>query len=833
MTTTFFALPAMGSSKTWAWTDLSASLPYRDGQITIVSERNGSFLSSDSQHLMLTTGTVTKNLTTTARANDLQTISSISSDEMTWFVVGRNSNGQLLALITDGSTWTNITTKFPANLSEIRASGKNGVWYLITKRQTNNETITELWYLNGTNSQPTPFFLPNNNQLELRDAGCVRNANNHVTCHGQTKFINVNGAWFLIGGRSEIRDNANNVIQTPATTLYRVNGTAFSQTTILPNDRFISGIWSSPTQTLIATSELGNTPNIISNLYAFNGNSVKNINNVLASANVYGVDAREIKAAYNGLSWMIVLGKNIYRFDGNTLINEGKTRDVFHAIAASNNNSFLLGGAVSTIESNFASNPLTTKLTMVKETKTVTTVTSTPTTSTTVSTPIQPWTGKTFITDSGNGIRSTAWLNGTSLTQTNSVKYSVAAEDTDGIGTIDLWVNGFHVSTCNMNKAKGVQVCEYNIIGADIKPDTMVFVNAKITDGSGRFTWTSGLQIKREPNPVTVTVTNPTTSTSATVTTTAPIINGPQNYVRSALNPNTSKVTRGTKLQYQTFALNNTIGVLRMDVYGAGQLIRSCSFGGAVSEVSCSIDIDTSSWTPTQSNTYMVRMITSTGQEYWGETRTVTVASTITTAQTSPISGFTQWTWMTPSVNELIGDQTTKYGVGTWSPNGVQKIEMIVDGLVRKTCTSTTAEGNKECELPIKTADWAHGKILAINARITDTKGNIIYSEPKFLTIKQDWTSIDLMKANTTISTNRAEGYNANETVTVYAKGWAASGLDRVEIFANGSKVASCPSDICQWTSAPLTGAVLELSARTIDRSARETWTPIQAIYRK
>ena len=88
------------------------------------------------------------------------------------------------------------------------------------------------------------------------------------------------------------------------------------------------------------------------------------------SAGLLSIDAREIRAASNGRSWMLLVGKRLVRFDGALMTTQGQTRDFFTAISGSTSNVFVLGGAVSEMGTPFMTTPLSAKLVRVEEVET-------------------------------------------------------------------------------------------------------------------------------------------------------------------------------------------------------------------------------------------------------------------------------------------------------------------------------------------------------------------------------------------------------------------------------------------------------------------------------
>ncbi len=188
------------------------------------------------------------------------------------------------------------------------------------------------------------------------------------------------------------------------------------------------------------------------------------------------------------------------------------------------------------------------------------------------------------------------------------------------------------------------------------------------------------------------------------------------------------------------------------------------------------------------------------------------------------------WDWLAPNVGLLSDGQTASYNVGAWSPNGTSRIDIVVDGAVKKSCGFGGSTGNKECSFSLAANDFAHGHAAVVNARAVDASGDVRWTEPRSVTIKRVWMELQNNGPYVSISTNHPTGYKTGETLTISAKGWSPNGTERLEIYWNGSLMAKCPNDVCTWTSHPLDGAFVEYQARLVDRTGASTWSGVTGL---
>ncbi len=355
-------------------------------------------------------------------------------------------------------------------------------------------------------------------------------------------------------------------------------------------------------------------------------------------------------------------------------------------------------------------------------------------------------------------------------------------------------------------------------------------LTARGADGSAKLTVVS--DDKADPEqPVTPVVSKPA----------RPLVKeGPGGIFASRLTvtPDATDVRRGTTITVRAYAQNNTVGLNRIEISYGGRIRRLCTYGIAMSETMCDLTIDTASVAENTSFSFVARAIDAEGRETWSNGKTVLVRganwSATVAAAPANVGGPAQWSWMEPATGELEGPQETTYFVGAWSPNGIAKIEMIANGATRKTCGYASGSTSRDCNYVVRTGDWSHGQNVAVNARVTDNLGRVTWSDAKSVLISRAWWEpMNRPGAYVTLAANKSDGYNAGDKLSFIFSGWSPNGYDHLELWMNGVRAVSIPSDIGIWTSAPLTADRVEFQARLVDRQGRETWTALYGLNKK
>lgn len=930
-------VPATANPTPWQWQDQSELLPVRSGvSLSIVSEREGVWLLSDGSHLYRYDGKTVTDLTKSIRDREIYSIAKIFSDGRNWLVYSRPQyQPDAIVWLTDGYSWTNVTKSLPATRGDFDAVGMNGEWFIrsYSPKTTYDPAYWTLSRWNGTTDQAVPVSVPT--EVDTRAAGCFKNAVDVNFCQGTNALFALNGHWYLTGGRTETRNTQNTVVQEPKAGIWQWQNNTWVKMADLPSFRYVSGLWAGKTETLLATSNTTN-PFASDQFWQFDGKTLEEMSDQALSAGLLSIDAREIRAASNGRSWMLLVGKRLVRFDGAIMTTQGQTRDFFTTVSGSMSNVFVLGGATSDMGNPFMTMPLTAKLVRVEEIESKqhpkapvsevfskvrgprVTVRAIPQDAVIGDGQVFTLRVEAHDTDGVqethiyvNGARlktcaasvceltQTFWTNGQKvrtiplygsamdkqgfrnnsatitlkvdrattgmsdntrlgakvtlpantrwtkdeLTQTSwtawlaprpttlradqSTTYFVAAQNMNGLGRIELYTNGDLKRTCDFTSSLDIRACSLEIKGEDYPANAEIFANARVftaQDQENLATWVTGMRISRDE----------TMSTSVNAATTS-ATNASKKFVTVTIDPSMNSVKHGTHVMAHVSAQNNLDGVNNIEVYVNNEIKRLCTLSNVTTAATCDVEIDTLAYPAGTSVSIYARMRDGAYQLNWSNTQAFWIGD----ARTASNPDLSQnrvsvWTWMVPMTAELGAGQKLNYSVGAWSAENIQRIEMIVDGVIRKTCSYGNTSGNKECTITLADTDFADRHIAVFNARVIDHAGNKGWSDVRHVKVVRDWLPTGTSLPSTlTIENDRPQGYNAGERVSFVARAWSASNIERIEISANGQIVMTCPGDVCRWTSPALTSSQLEYQARAIDTVGRSTWTGVMGVSQK
>ena len=934
-----FASPLFANPSGWAWNDISGILPYRDGtSIQLLAANGGSWLVSDVNHLYRVNGNTVSDLTGAAQNKGLNTISTLSSDNQNWFVGGNSVSAPTVrAYITDGNTWNDVSNVFSQARAGFNAVGYQGTWYGTTYSAPTKYEPARWTMFNFNPTTLEKNTLPIISGLNNMAPGCITEITGVRVCQGDTKIVRAGGNWYVIGGNAEVVNDQGKPTQFAKGNIWQLNGTNVSLMNGLPAFRFVSGIWQGNNQVLIATSDVVSNQFNADHYWVFDGTSLRDVSDEALKVGLLSNDAREVRAAHAGETWMITLGKHLIKFDGENMTDQGQTRDYFNVLSSNGQGVYVVGGAVSTPDQSFASQPLTAKLVQVREDATAPiapgtsilsrlrgpsiTVTAIPrdnvvgngkaytfrvnasdasgidhtdiivngavlkTCQSTVCEYTQTYytngqptrsielmggatnkvgyrntskittltidnnstagvnndqlgskdalgqtitvpNNRAWTYDTNSGINWMVWRQPEqSLLKNNDQTTLVfAAQNTKGLGRINVMVNGQTARSCDFTAQTDIRICTVTLNGADYPAAAEIFANAQIYNAQNQETqsvWTEAIRVQRAPDANTVV----TPGQAARIA-----VNQSPIFTTAITTDTTgSSVNRGSTFTIKSINQKTRYGLMTIEIFQNDKVIHTCSVGAALSPIACDVKIDTTTMPAGTTVSYVARAMDTNYNVMWSNTRAITIRDV--TKQPQPVnqanSPISVWNWMAPEVSELTNDHTT-YSVGAWSANGIERIEMLVDGQVRRTCSFGVTTGNRECSLVLSTDDYAHQHSISVNARIIDGKGNQAWSDVRSILMKRFWVNNDgavYIPAYTTIATDDATGYTPGERITFKAKGWSPNNIDRTQIYLNGVMVANCPGAVCDYTSSPITTDQIEYQARSIDLLGQSTWT--------
>lgn len=684
------ASAATTSASNWTWTDISSKVTKRTNRpvwtVAFAADNwyytDGLDLNAGGRVYRLTGSTLT-DLTAKIREAGLSRVDDIVSDGQTILLLKnitvKDNSFEIFSLAPNG-TITNRTEKlgphFNSTMGIASIQGNGSEWGIVTTK--GNVFFWDMEKSQMLNALGGASAYANDIAYSVR----------HVSPRNDDHYFPVAlvpfGKEWIVALRSPSSGDTNFY-------RYAVNGAVEDITSKFGRITYLHALASNGTDVLIAGS--GGTPynTIPTNRLYLYGSTIKDLSTqlayVAANAPIPVSYLNKLRAAWNGQSWLLLSeDKGILRFEGETFINLGKTRDYFTSVASDGKGTFLLGGAVSVMNSSEPSAPLTAKL--VKVTQPITKAT-TPSKSSTPADKINAW----------------QWLTPTTaaLLPNDQVMLNVGAQTAKGLAKTEIVVNGAVKHTCEWKGETSNQTCVFPIKGNEYPADTQVAMNAKVTDRAGRITWTPLLFVRTGVKPS----------------------NGSSIIAWHELLPQTDTLLQNASVAYAVRA-RSANGLKRTEIVVNGVVRRTCEWMNAMDEQRCEFALDGATYPQNTQVAVNAKVTDATDQISWTPLTYLSVKSSMPTPNTITQDVPSTWIWSTPP-SATVSTAAT-FHVGAWDGDGVARIDMWVNGSLRRSCSFANVKQNVECSWDVLQSDYVSGSDVFVNAEITDAVGTKTWS---------------------------------------------------------------------------------------------------------
>jgi len=213
-------------------------------------------------------------------------------------------------------------------------------------------------------------------------------------------------------------------------------------------------------------------------------------------------------------------------------------------------------------------------------------------------------------------------------------------------------------------------------------------------------------------------------------------------------------------------------------------------------------------------------------------------SETIDTIKSST-NNINYWAWFEPNFVNHGNIEDPKYSVGAQSADGIEKIELYINGIRQRVCDGNGSKGNVGCVMFIESTAYTYGTNVDVNATITSSKGKVSTVPVRSIRFYQgnSVNDSDDVTANMTVSHNEHNLYHGQSSV-VHVNASASNGLSKIEYFLNGNIVHTCTVEMtygsCDYTiygSNYTKGSEISFNARVTSASGKQAWTWLGQYY--
>jgi len=800
----FSALSPALAQGNWSWTDISDKIAERQNRpVWAMAYASPYWYFTDGQdlysggHVWKTEGTAMSDMTSDVRNAGISRVDDIVTDGTTVLflknITPRNNSIEVLAY---NGSFTSLTSRVQQNLSSnegvVQIVGQNGSWAVAT-------TLGRIMLITPSTNVVRNVTLPNFN-----NGSQIPYIQNHATSNSSTDHLPLSiqpyrGNWLV----EYSLGNGQTIVQID--TNGNVSGAVGLLMTYI--DAFVSN---GQTVLIAQSSSQGNNIGFTDSTFNTYDGSLH------ALSQPSSLTWRNSVVAWDGTTWIIIQGKSQYGFDGTSFTSFGQTTDLFLNAAGNGAGTFLLGGAVSDVNSgNNPSSPLTLKLAMAQEYY----VNNSHTDSNNNYVSYAPTTnggGGTYTSSNGPTITTSGGPSGWSISNGDTFGYHAYATDPSGIDHIDLYVNSALIKSCNTSSCDFS--AQYFTNGLSTRA---VLFQTRATDRQGFST---------AGNTETLTV-NMNGGSSGTTTNTQ-TQNGTSFWTWT--NPNQTYIGQNQTMTYYVGAYDAS-GINNIQMYVNGNVKNTCSLGNALGSQQCNTAFYGSDYGLNTNVAINAKITSGNGNVVWTTLQNINV--TDNGSSSNAVGDVSTWTTLDPTGSTLNTNSSVIFHVNGTATRGLNQIDVYANGSVIRTCNYNQLSGNQTCDVTLYGNNYSNQSTLSLNAKATDSNNQTAWSDTKSLNVTNNTNNNNNTgSANTWISSNPdTSTISSSQNVIFTANATDPSGIRRIEIFVNGNSQNVCDngytSNNTVTCSSTLTssnysnGTSVYVNAKVTNGNGNVTWT--------
>lgn len=405
--------------------------------------------------------------------------------------------------------------------------------------------------------------------------------------------------------------------------------------------------------------------------------------------------------------------------------------------------------------------------------------------------------------------------------------YRATASDADGIDRVEIYVNDARIKTCYST------VCEFR---------TTYWTNGATTRSIKfwtRATDTRGYSTENSGNPDYLTVDNYSSATADGSNGSVLGTTDSSASLWTSLDPNTTALNANQSIAYNVNA-QDADGLRQIDVYANGGLLRSCAFNNTATTQTCSASVYGNNYSLGSNIILNAKATDQYGATSW--TSNTTLYRSNDGSYNNGYNSASIWTTLDPNTTTLYVNQNLAFTVNAQNQDGIQRIEIFVNGFVRRSCEFGTNYGTAMCDTRLFANDYSQGTNITANARVTDRFGNATWSNTTTLYRAYDGYVNNNTNNNAGVSAwswFEPSTLSRNASTQFRAGAWAERGLSSIELWVNGSVKRTCwfntaygnqSCDVSIYGNDYNAGSAISANAKATDRDGKVTWSDLRTI---
>ncbi len=265
----------------------------------------------------------------------------------------------------------------------------------------------------------------------------------------------------------------------------------------------------------------------------------------------------------------------------------------------------------------------------------------------------------------------TAWFDGsvdkTVLGRNQSRTITFYGNANRGLDKLELFVNGNSVGSCNFNSNYGDKSCSKTIYGSNYNSGQNITLKVRATDRDG---------YQKQSGSISFNIKDYNSDN-----------NGDQIYAWMWFDPSDTSLDHNETKTIHVGATADD-GLRKIEIYTDGALKRTCNFSRAYGNQECSVDIYGNNYSANRNISIFARVTDYYGRVQQTNSQSIHINSDNNNNQNDVNGNLTITSNRDSGYNNY--DQIT-FTANGWDDNGIDKIEILVNATVVKTCYNSNS----------------------------------------------------------------------------------------------------------------------------------------------
>jgi len=359
---------------------------------------------------------------------------------------------------------------------------------------------------------------------------------------------------------------------------------------------------------------------------------------------------------------------------------------------------------------------------------------------------------------SSNGSVTLSFSNDSvTLNAGQSTTVTVSANDTAGISSVSIFVNGTLIQSCGQSGLNVSATCQAAIYGSNYPSGSTLAVYGQEINKNG----------------------SPTISATSNLSVTVGSSTGGS--VSLSFSPNATTLAVGDSMTVLAAAAD-PLGLTNISVFANGAVVQNCGKSGANVHENCSATIYGSNYSSGTAIAVYAQATNSDGKNIVSSTTNVNIVAGGSLNRAVSLS-------FSPYATYLAAGQATTVSVSARDSVNISTVSVYVNDALVQTCRLAGTSTTGTCSTVISGSNYSNGSTVSVYGQASNVNGASSVSPTSTLTISSAAAGNGSVMLFVSPAVSAISG---TQTATVTVNAYDPAGLASVNVFVNGANAHSC-----------------------------------------